>query len=129
MLHGKKGATPTLADCRNLYGDLLRKTGRAEQAGDIYLEGLQRWPENGELHVSYALYLQETGRAPEAIDYLREFVAKQPGFPRGHWHLAVMLYEEGGDLDDAREHAVKALEMDPKIWNGEKLLLELDRLR
>jgi len=83
------------AECHNLYGDLLRKTGRAEQAGDIYLEGLKRWPENGELHVSYALYLQETGRASEAIEYLREFVAEQSRFPRGHWHLAVMLYEEG----------------------------------
>lgn len=120
---------PEYAECHNLLGDLLRKTGRAEQAGEVYLEGLERWPNNGELHVSYALYLQETGRAPEAIDYLRQFVAEQPSFPRGHWHLAVMLYEKGGDLDEAREHAVKALEMDPKIWNGEKLLLELDRLR
>lgn len=68
-------AAPAFAECHNLYGDLLRKTGRAEQAGDIYLEGLERWPENGELHVSYALYLQETGRASEAIEYLREFVA------------------------------------------------------
>lgn len=118
---------PEFPECHNLYGDLLRKTGRAEQAGDIYLEGLKRWPENGELHVSYALYLQETGRASEAIEYLRGLVANQPRFPRGHWHLAVMLYEEGGDLDEAREHAVKALEMDPKIWNGERLLLELLR--
>lgn len=30
--------------------------------------------------------------------------------------------------DEAREHAVKALEMDPNIWNGEKLLLALQRL-
>lgn len=119
--------SPEFAECHNLLGDLLRKTGRAEQAGDIYLEGLKRWPENGELHVSYALYLQETGQPKAAIEYLRKLASEQPDFPRAHWHLAVMLYEEGGDLDEAREHAVKALEMDPKIWNGEKLLLELLR--
>lgn len=126
--HHRRASDPVLRECHNLYGDLLRKTGRPEQARGIYLQGLERWPDNGELHVSYALYLQETGRADEAIQYLREFVADQPRFPRGHWHLAVMLYEEGGDPDEAREHAVKALEMDPKIWNGERLLLELLRV-
>ena len=118
-------AEPEFPACHDLYGDLLRKTNRPKQAGEIYLQGIERWPDDGELHVSYALYLQETRQAETAIDYLRQFVVDNPGFPRGHWHLAVMLYEEGGDLDEARAHAVKALEMDLKIWNGTLLLLEL----
>jgi Flp pilus assembly protein TadD len=115
---------PDFPECHNLLGDLLRKTDRAEQAGSVYQEGLSRWPENGELHVSYALYLQETGRVEQALESLRKLVTEQPHYSRAHWHLAVMLYEEGRS-DEAREHAVRALELDPEIWNGELLLLEL----
>lgn len=36
--------------------------------------------------------------------------------------------EEGGNMDEAREHAVRALEMDRDIWKGDELLLELMRV-
>lgn len=115
---------PDFPECHNLLGDLLRKTSRAEQAGSVYQAGLARWPENGELHISHALYLQETGRVEQALESLRKLATEQPKYPRAHWHLAVMLYEEGRS-DEAREHAVRALELDPEIWNGELFLLEL----
>lgn len=118
---------PEFAECHNLLGDLLRKTGRPNEAIEIYQQGLELWPGNGELRVSYALSLQETGRPSDAIAYLEKLVEGQPRFARGHWHLAVMLYEENDDVDAARNHAVKALELDPNIWNGEILLLELLR--
>jgi hypothetical protein len=37
-----------------------------------------------------------------------------------------MLYETGGDRARAREAAVRALELDPLIWNGSRLLRLLD---
>ena len=119
---------PAFIECYNLYGDHLRKTGRHEQAGDIYRSAMQRWPGDGELLVSYALLLQETGNAAQAITLLDGLIQAQPSFARGHWHLAVMLYETGGDLARALRETKRALSLDPLIWNGEKLLEILNRV-
>lgn len=117
---------PAFIECYNLYGDHLRKTGRREQAGAIYRRAMQRWPGDGELLVSYALLLQETGNAAQALTLLNSLTQAQPSFARGHWHLAVMLYETGGDRARALDEAKHALALDPLIWNGEKLLEKLN---
>ncbi len=117
---------PAFLECYNLQGDLLRKTGREEQAGAVYRRALKRWPKDGELTVSYAFYLQQAGRVPEALDMLRQLTREEPRFARGHWHLAVMLFESGGDLVPARREASRALELDPLIWNGERFLRMLE---
>jgi tetratricopeptide (TPR) repeat protein len=116
------GEYPDFIECYNLYGDLLRKTGREEQAGDVYRQAMQRWPRDGELIVSYALLLQGTGKADQAVALLEKLILEQPGFARGHWHLAVMRYESGGDRASALREANRALELDPLIWNGKKFL-------
>ena len=117
---------PAFLDCYNLYGDLLRKTGHEEQAGAVYRRALQRWPGDGELLISYALHLQETNNVDQAVVLLANLTREQPTFARGHWHLAVMLYESNGDIGVARREARRALELDPLIWNGERFLKILD---
>jgi tetratricopeptide (TPR) repeat protein len=118
--------TPEFLECHNLYGDLLRKTGRPERAGEVYRSAIERWPNDGELQVSLALQLQETGASDQGVEILEALTETQPNFPRGHWHRATMLYETGGDRARAREAAVRALELDPLIWNGSLLLRLLD---
>jgi len=118
---------PAFLECHNLYGDLLRKTQRAELAGAVYRRALEHWPADGELLVSYALFLQETGQVDQGLTVLKDLVRRQPRFPRGHWHLAVMLYESGGDRAIAMHETQRALELDPLIWNGKKLLETLNR--
>lgn len=113
---------PDFLECYNLYGDLLRKTGREEEAGAVYRRALKRWPTDGELLVSYSLYLQETGQVAMAIAVLTNLTRQQPSYARGHWHLAVMLYQAGGDLGLVRREADRALALDPLIWNGKRLL-------
>lgn len=113
---------PDFLECQNLYADTLRKAGRFEEAERAYGRALEQWPTDGELLVSYALQLQETGRVREGLEILRSLAATQPAFPRGHWHLAAMLYETGGDVTEAQRSAVRDLELDPLIWNGERLL-------
>jgi len=113
---------PDFIECHNLYGDHLRKTGRTEMARNVYQDAMLRWPRDGELVVSYALLWQETREVPRALRLLEELTRRQPSFARGHWHLAVMLYETGGDRSRALREAMLALELDPLIWNGEKLL-------
>jgi tetratricopeptide (TPR) repeat protein len=113
---------PEFIECYNLYGDHLRKTGRTEKAQNVYREAMRRWPNDGELLVSYALLLQETREAARALDLLQELTRRQPRFARGHWHLAVMLYETGGDRSLAVREAMLALELDPLIWNGTRFM-------
>ncbi len=113
---------PGFIECHNLYGDHLRKTGRTEMARNVYQDAMLRWPRDGELVVSYALLWQETGEVPRALRLLEELTRRQPGFARGHWHLAVMLYESGGDRARALREATLALELDPLIWNGAMFL-------
>jgi tetratricopeptide (TPR) repeat protein len=119
---------PDFIECYNLYGDLLRKTGRAEQAGGVYRPAMQRWPGDGELIVSYSLFLQETGKLDEALALLEKLTNEQPGFARGHWHLAVMRHESKGDRALALREAKRALDLDPLIWNGGKFLETLGRV-
>ena len=113
---------PDFIECYNLYGDHLRKTKRMERAGNVYLQALQRWPNDGELLVSYALLLQEMGKEAQALSVLEELTRSQPRFARGHWHLAVMVYESSRDGAVALREAKLALELDPLIWNGRRFL-------
>lgn len=115
-------ADPAFLECYNLYGDLLRKTERPAIAGEVYRHALDRWPRDGELLVSYALLLQQSGQVEAALVVLKDLTREQPGFARGHWHLASMLYESGGDRAIALQEAQSALRIDPLIWNGKKLL-------
>lgn len=117
---------PAFLECYNLYGVLLRKTGRLEQAGPVYLRGLQRQPNDGRLIIGYAIYLEQSGRFKEAVRVLQNLVREDPSFARAHWHLATTLFETGGDLVLARQEAVKALELDPLIWNGDRFLKMID---
>jgi tetratricopeptide (TPR) repeat protein len=118
--------SPGFLECYNLYGDLLRKTGRTEQAHSVYQSALARWPQDGELRVSLALLLQETGQSQAALELLDDLVQEQPVFARGHWHLATLLYETGGNVSRARAAAKRALDLDPLIWNGTALLRLLE---
>jgi tetratricopeptide (TPR) repeat protein len=119
-------AEPNFLECYNLYGDMLRKSERPEKAKEVYQRALDRWPRDGELLVSYALLLQQSGQVEAAIKVLEDLAREQPGFARGHWHLAGMLYESGGDRPTALREAQSALRLDPLIWNGKKLLETLD---
>lgn len=115
-------AEPDFLECYNLYGDMLRKTARLERAKEVYQRALDQWPRDGELLVSYALLLQQSGQVEAALKVLEDLTREQPGFARGHWHLAGMLYESGGDRAIALREAQSALRLDPLIWNGQKLL-------
>lgn len=119
---------PTFIECHNnLYGDYLRKAERPREAERVYLEAIDRWPDDGELRVSHALLLQETDRIEDAEAVLRKLVDERADFPRGRWHLATFLFETNGDLDEARIEARIALELDPLIWNGQRFLRSLER--
>src|SRR5262245_18276204 len=92
----------------------------------MYGRALDRWPNDGELLVSQALVLQESGQLEAGLEVLRDLTHEQPGFARGHWHLAGMLYESGGDRTLALDEAQTALRLDPLIWNGKKHLESLE---
>lgn len=113
---------PGFLECYNLYGDMLRKTGRPERAGEIYRRALARWPKDGELLIGNALVLQQVGQFDAALEALERLTHEQPAFARGHWHLAVMLHESGVNRATALREAQSALKLDPLIWNGRKLL-------
>jgi tetratricopeptide (TPR) repeat protein len=113
---------PGFLECYNLYGDLLRKTERLEKAKEVYRRALDRWPRDGELLVSHALLLQQGGQVEAALKVLEDLTRVRPDFARGHWHLACIEYESGGDRAIALREAKAALALDPLIWNGRKLL-------
>jgi tetratricopeptide (TPR) repeat protein len=118
--------SPGFLECYNLLGDLLRKSRQFAAADHVYLGGLSRWPKDGELLISYALSVEEQGYATKGIEILNRLVSEQPSFPRGHWHLAVMMYETGGDRARVRTEAERALSIDPLIWHGQDFLNILD---
>jgi tetratricopeptide (TPR) repeat protein len=118
--------SPGFLECYNLLGDLLRKQRRFVAGDRVYLAGLSRWPKDGELLVSYALSLEAQGHFTKGIEILNRVVVEQPTYPRGHWHLAVMMYETGGDRARIRKEAERALSIDPLIWHGREFISILD---
>jgi Tfp pilus assembly protein PilF len=67
-------------------------------------------------------YLQSLGQIDAARALLEQLIAAQPEYPRGHWHLAVLLWQTGGDLKLALVEAKRALSLDPLIYKGTQFL-------
>lgn len=116
----RQGAT--LAEARNLLGNVLLERGKHEEAADVLL--LAATDEmNTAPHLAWGnlgrVYL-EWSRPAQAIEPLRNAVQVQPRFCVGH-HLLGRAYFEMGRFDDAEAALVNALEADPTCADAPQL--------
>ena len=71
-------------------------------------------PENASVHLSIGNIYSRQGKIEEALNEYKQVVALAPDSPVGYNELAYHYAESGTSLDEALEHALKAVELAPK---------------
>ncbi len=95
-------------------------SGRAEEAEEYVVQGLRLSPKDTIAHqwcmMAGAAYLY-LGRYPEAALWLRRSIEMHRAWPLSHIYLAAAL-AQNGEIDEAREEAVKGLALAPNFTVG-----------
>jgi tetratricopeptide (TPR) repeat protein len=92
---------------------LLEYRGDARRAGQVYDEGLARYPDSLELRLSRTFFLERTGKDDAAIRDLRALLAERPGDAQVQNALGYTLADRGRDLEEARRLITAALAQAP----------------
>ena len=100
---------PARANLANLYN----RTGRNDAAERVLREGIQRAPDEGELHYSLALLLAEEKRLEEAEASLDRAAALLSDRARVHYNHGLAL-QQLGRRSEAREALQSARRIDPR---------------
>jgi len=86
---------------------------------------LARNPDHVACQRALAVLLVEDGRGEDAVSNLQAWAASRPGNPQPHIELA-RLAEEHGDLREAENQLIDALQLDP---NNSRALVAIGQLR
>jgi tetratricopeptide (TPR) repeat protein len=112
----------TLAEARNLLGNVLLERGKHEEAAEVLLAAASD-EMNTAPHLAWGnlgrVYL-EWNRPAEAVEPLRNAVQVQPRFCVGH-HMLGRAYFELGQFEEAEVALVAALEADPSCADAPQL--------
>jgi arylsulfatase A-like enzyme/Flp pilus assembly protein TadD len=95
-------------------GTLQEHTGRPAEAIESYTQGLQRAPEDAELHLRLGILLARRGGGTDAESHLREAIRLDPEFrPEAHVALGAWLAEQGR-LTEAQKEYAEVLKVEPE---------------
>jgi arylsulfatase A-like enzyme/Flp pilus assembly protein TadD len=105
---------PFLVAGWRLLGELLEKTGRAEEARDAYARGLERQPDDADLHARLGLLLARRWGDPQAEAHLLEAI-RLSAEPRPELHVALGAWlAERGRFGEAVAQYEQVLAKDPR---------------
>jgi tetratricopeptide (TPR) repeat protein len=79
-------------------------------AGSIYAKGLQKFPNDADMHLAYAQVLAKSGQLQQALASAERAIAINPKIEQGQGYMYVLaLQVQLGQLDAAKATAPKAL--------------------
>jgi tetratricopeptide (TPR) repeat protein len=105
---------PQLApDVFSAKAGLLEYRGDTRRAGQVYEEGLARYPDALELRLNRAFFLERTGKEDAAIRDLRALLVERPGDAHVQNALGYTLADNGKSLPEARGLLTAALAQSP----------------
>lgn len=106
----------SLADCRRLsqQGVAALERGRQQDAEALLSKAVAACPTDPDAHRNYAESLWRRGACQEAVNQLEESVRLAGDDAALQTRLAEM-YLAGGQIEIARQHAEKAIELDSKL--------------
>jgi tetratricopeptide (TPR) repeat protein len=106
-------SNPDNADALNSLGNVLRVSGKPEEAILCYRNALNLQPRLAEIHANLGLALKDMDRLAEAASAFRKALRIKPGLAELYIGLGNILQEKG-DLDGAIANFKKALAIKPK---------------
>ncbi len=111
---------PHHPDAHVVYAQLLRITGRGDEALAEVQRGLDMDPHNAFFKQQFAQQLSAMGRYDDAIEQLQQLLNAQPGFPPAHDALWTAFYKQRR-LEEALDHAISSVadtEVEESIRRG-----------
>ncbi len=107
-------ADPFLVIAYRLLGEVLVRSGRFEEGFEVYRQGLERAPDDAELHARLGLLLAERGGGAEAERHLGEAIRLSGDF-RADLHVARGAWlAENGRFEEAENEYRRVLQEDPR---------------
>jgi tetratricopeptide (TPR) repeat protein len=92
---------------------LLQGQKRADEAGNVFREAMEIYPDDKELLLEYALFQDEKDDVDGALATMARVLAISPDEPYALNYLGYTWAERGEKLDMALEYVEKALELKP----------------
>lgn len=122
---GSAGGYYNLAAALHKTGTLYNRPNDLRQAELLYNQCLERDPNHGECYRGLAVLLTETNRGTDAVRLLESWSVASAGSAEPRIEMA-RLYEEFGQIEQAKSKLVEALAGDP---HNARALTALGRLR
>ena len=92
---------------------LLEYRGDTKRAGQVYDEGLARYPDSLELRLNRTFYFERTGKEDAAIRDLRALLVERPGDSQVQNALGYTLADHDRNLPESRQLITAALAQSP----------------
>ena len=108
------GLDPNLPEALIAYGMVHAESGNSIEARDAFTKAMELAPGDDSACRSLAEMYSLLGRNQEAEAMYKQAVALRPSFWRNHYALGTFAWQYAGDLDAARVHLEKAVELHPE---------------
>jgi len=104
---------PSWFEAQYNFGVLSYRLGNHRQALDAYEMALSIEPDSIDARYNFALALKAAGYVPDAVNELKKILAREPEEVRAHLALGNLYAQKLREPNEAREHYLKVLELDP----------------
>ena len=109
---------PDLVPAKFNLAVLLEEGGDPRRATNLYEEVIEEAPKHFQAQFNLGRLYGETGDIRRQEEMWEAAVASNPEFSRGHYYLAKLIMDQGGDLARAEELTRQGLEADPEHRSG-----------
>jgi arylsulfatase A-like enzyme len=124
LLHFVVTADPGNVGGWSLYGEILFRQNRIEDAANAWLEALKLQPSGWAESLNLAILKHRLGETPAAERYFYQALDSTP-FPEEVWREIASFRLELGDLDKAKEAYRRLLELQPGDERAQRDLQQL----
>jgi len=107
------GYSPNVAELHNNLGNILKNSGKVEEAIERFNRSLELMPNSHQIHNNLGNALGKLGKIDEEIEHYRKALSLRPGFPAAHYNLATALAKQG-KTDEAIAEYRQALRFGPR---------------
>jgi tetratricopeptide (TPR) repeat protein len=104
--------SPDVAILHNNLGNVLKGSGKIDEAVEHFTKALKLKPDSAEAHNNLGSALGKLGKVDEEIVHYKKALELKPDFPAAHYNLATVLANQG-KTDEAIAEYLQALRFRP----------------
>ncbi|UCC22946.1 MAG: tetratricopeptide repeat protein [Planctomycetota bacterium] len=89
------GFSPGVVVLHNNFGNVLKDSGKFDDAVEHFNKSLELKPNSPEVHNNLGTLLDKLGRFDEAVEHYKRALELRPNFSQAHYNLATLLAKQG----------------------------------